>query len=153
MKLSFPFKRKLLKLCNVIILKCKRLYLVLLYSEISMLPCFTEVEATPACTDLWEGRYKEYLTKARELIDVDLDKEEKSVEFELLNQHYKYVSILFCTKSVIQFLPTLTRNMAHELHDSCSTALMNLSRQRGSSVRYTPRPASSSASARQLPRT
>jgi len=56
-----------------------------------MLPCFTEVEATPECTSLWEDSYQEYLRKSRELIS--LDKEEKDDEFQKLYQYYKRVSI------------------------------------------------------------
>jgi RNA-dependent RNA polymerase len=56
-----------------------------------MLPCFTEVEATPKCESLWEDRYQEYLRKSRELIN--LDKEEKDDEFQKLYQYYKRVSI------------------------------------------------------------
>ncbi|KAG2570674.1 hypothetical protein PVAP13_7KG095709 [Panicum virgatum] len=52
-----------------------------------MLPCFTEVEATPKCTSLWEDRYQEYLRKSTELIN--LDKEEKDDEFQKLYQYYK----------------------------------------------------------------
>ncbi|PUZ46203.1 hypothetical protein GQ55_7G031800 [Panicum hallii var. hallii] len=59
--------------------------------QITMLPCFTEVEATPECTSLWEDRYQEYLRKSRELIS--LDKEEKNDEFQKLYQSYKHVSI------------------------------------------------------------
>ncbi|KAG2481635.1 hypothetical protein PVAP13_J096570 [Panicum virgatum] len=55
--------------------------------QITMLPCFTEVEATPECTSLWEDRYQEYLRKSRELIS--LDKEEKDDEFQKLYQNYK----------------------------------------------------------------
>lgn len=61
-------------------------------SEITTLPCFTEVEATPECNFLWEQRYQEYLRKSWEL--VDLDKEEKNDEFQKLYQNYKHVSIL-----------------------------------------------------------
>ncbi|PUZ46205.1 hypothetical protein GQ55_7G031800 [Panicum hallii var. hallii] len=57
--------------------------------QITMLPCFTEVEATPECTSLWEDRYQEYLRKSRELIS--LDKEEKNDEFQKLYQSYKHL--------------------------------------------------------------
>jgi len=55
--------------------------------QISMLPCFAEMKATPACTDLWRARYEEYLTKSRQIIN--LEKEEKSVKFLILYQNYK----------------------------------------------------------------
>ncbi|KAF8650247.1 hypothetical protein HU200_064005 [Digitaria exilis] len=55
--------------------------------QITMLPCFTEVEGTAECTSLWEYRYEEYLGKAVGFIA--LDKEEKNEEFQKLYQHYK----------------------------------------------------------------
>ncbi|KAL6627248.1 hypothetical protein ACP70R_030974 [Stipagrostis hirtigluma subsp. patula] len=55
--------------------------------QITMLPYFTEVEVTPACSDFWECHYKEYLTKSRGLINVA--DEEKSYEFQKLYQNYK----------------------------------------------------------------
>lgn len=66
---------------------------LLLWSEITTLPCFDEVEATPECTFLWERRYHEYLRKSTELFK--LDKEEKNDEFQKLYQSYKHVSILY----------------------------------------------------------
>ncbi|OQU81143.1 hypothetical protein SORBI_3006G016700 [Sorghum bicolor] len=57
--------------------------------QITTLPCFDEVEATPACTSLWEQRYQEYLTKSRQLFD--LEKEEKNDEFQKLYQSYKHL--------------------------------------------------------------
>ncbi|CAL5018322.1 unnamed protein product [Urochloa decumbens] len=57
--------------------------------QMTMLPCFTEVEVTPECKSLWENHYLEYLGKARELFD--LGKEEKNDEFEKLYQSYKHL--------------------------------------------------------------
>ncbi|WVZ83865.1 hypothetical protein U9M48_030961 [Paspalum notatum var. saurae] len=55
--------------------------------QITTLQCFTEMEAAPQCTSLWEYRYNEYLSKSKELFD--LGKEAKNEEFEKLYQNYK----------------------------------------------------------------
>ncbi|CAL5033684.1 unnamed protein product [Urochloa decumbens] len=57
--------------------------------QMTMLPCFTEVEVTPECISLWKNHYLEYLGKASELFV--LGKEEKNDEFEKLYQSYKHL--------------------------------------------------------------
>lgn len=70
--------------------------LILLQSEnvrpidISLLPYFTEREASQECNYLWKRHYDEYLGDSKLLIGLQ-DKEEKNTKFEELYQKYKHM--------------------------------------------------------------
>jgi len=84
-----------------------------------MLPCFAEMKATPACTDLWRARYEEYLTKSRQIIN--LEKEEKSVKFQILYQNYKNVSTITLAVHVHTWLMEVACRSVALLKNTCSS--------------------------------
>ncbi|KAL6838695.1 hypothetical protein ACP4OV_031409 [Aristida adscensionis] len=77
--------------------------------EITLLPCFTEVELT--LSPEWACRYQEYLEKSKALMD--LEEEKKSYEFHKLYQHYK--NLLYGAE---EFEET-TRNLSDVYSEAC----------------------------------
>ena len=61
------------------------------FSEISFLGCFTDVEVSEMCMEMWRNRYQEYLTD-RSLFLLD-SKEGKNMKLQQVHAKYKQVII------------------------------------------------------------